>query len=393
MLFLWEISTYYHLFLSGLLSLCDVLPRVGADSSSSCFYCNTDFYGGDIPGGAYYKTVGSVSDCQQHCLAHPKCLYFTFSPHSRSCYLKDADTGRYSSMHHTLGLVAGPKNCPPIRQGMSPLSTQLPCFECNTDYRGGDIMMEAIDIRGYRSSEEQEEAHPKEYHQRRLAAYDYLGSSELPPGREARDAADGHVDVSQSSPSFLECEKKCQQTTGCVKYSFVPSLGRCFLKGSDISEAATHYGTIGIISAVLDCYRNDDSKADVRDQTTGGINGTTAGGGCVKVDTDYFGGDIMYIGGVSTYTECLELCKEHIMCQYFTLAEERCYLKYTKNLEVVNSHTKGFISGTRDCDEKMDVPSQSEALPQTEYVKETGGEEPPPAPNEPADDEGVAYVI
>ncbi|KAH0483055.1 MAG: uncharacterized protein KVP18_003338 [Porospora cf. gigantea A] len=135
----------------------------------------------------------------------------------------------------------------------------------------------------------------------------------------------GNDIISGECESYEECHDLCRSHPICEAWSYIPSVPtQCWLK----TKTGFRLTKEGSVSGTKDCSYSRD---------------------CHVNDTDYVGHNIDGYDYVTSYRQCLWMCKQNEECMFFSFNPDdrvKCLLKRNVGRR---SFKPGSISGCRTC--------------------------------------------
>ena len=131
--------------------------------------------------------------------------------------------------------------------------------------------------------------------------------------------------ISGECESYEECHDLCRSHPICEAWSYIPSVPtQCWLK----TKTGFRLTKEGSVSGTKDCSYSRD---------------------CHVNDTDYVGHNIDGYDYVTSYRQCLWMCKQNEECMFFSFNPDdrvKCLLKRNRGSRTLKT---GSISGCRTC--------------------------------------------
>ncbi|PFH35764.1 PAN domain-containing protein [Besnoitia besnoiti] len=342
-----------------------------------CYELNVDFRGHDVE-KIENAGIATPNLCQAMCQVSQSCDYWTWSPATGSCYLKDqlAPQNRVQD-DFSMGMVSGPKAC-----GPSPTV----CLEYGVDYRGFDI--EVVAGKAHYAQECQRLCSDKQgcyffsWVAKKRSCYlkgpgalagriadattvgivsgpKQCGSVPPPVHSNPGSCFEYGVDYTGFDVEKLEttskispqqCQDACFRSPLCYFWTWTPTAGGnfCYLKSSE---------------ALNGWRRTPETQLFVSGPKTCSSSGSPQA--CFENDYDYVGNDLEKIedGSIQSAFACQQACAQLKGCAFFTFSRNRhwCYLKSYKALagRRPSNNIGHLVSGPRDCSPHFDTPGNN----------------------------------
>ena len=249
--------------------------------AEACVESDIDYPSGFI---AAFNDIPSLYRCKQLCSENPKCVRVVAFPKSSRCVLKNKNHEEASKV--TWGAKQGAVSVAMDCSGKS---------ESKAKPTSSDPAKFKKDIRG-------------------------------PCVEKDVDYPGGFISKFEGVKSLSECKELCSEEENCVRLIAVPSKNLCLLKSKShkAKNSETWVAENGGVSIAMKCNQKSKQPSPTIPPFTVDLQGS-----CVESGIDYPGGFLDNVEGVSSLSECRNLCSKNKDCVRFIalLAKNKCVLK------------------------------------------------------------------
>ena len=288
------------------------------DLSGSCVETGVDYPKGFIAG---INDVTSLSKCKELCEKEESCVRIVAIPKTNRCILKNSKHSEVTKESWT------------AKHGAISI-----CMECISSDQANKTGKEFdIDISG-------------------------------PCVEKGVDYPRGFISGTGDVTSVSQCIKLCSQEEACVRIVVFPKTNRCVLKNAKHDGISRDSWAVkqGSLSVSMSCRNGKPLAKDSFDMDIKGP--------CVERNIDYPGGFIAKFEGISSLSQCKELCSENKNCVRIVAiaATSLCLLKSSKHEPATKDTWVAKNRGTSifmKCTKKSTTSSKAERKPYALDIK------------------------
>ena len=354
--------------------------------NSTCYELDVSYeYGESIDQSS---DIYSAAQCQEYCINHPDCTYFTYYPDLERCYRKTGNSKTFKE-----GAISGPRNC---SEEAEEGSGSVDCYEYGVGYNYGDYLdyftsddagscqircQEYVGCTHFSFYSSNNECYMKtgnedtKQNAEVISGPQYCQGSDNPGNVTADPCAvqgvvclkggddhEGNVHVGNGRIPKPVCDDSWDTEDGLVVCKQLGFHGIVRVtKESAFGNVSPNFymdnvGCLGSESEITECdyNKNDDcgategagvtcdrrSKEEIDDERSMIDE-------CFEEGVSYHYGEYLDFDVVSTAIACQQHCRNHVDCNFFTYyaSNHKCYRKVAGTKKTI----EGALSGPRNC--------------------------------------------